>query len=126
MTRYKFSFKDRKKINKYGVDISIYNLKNPLVNIVYEEVKEGHFEEFLNTKSTFIWFIFEGKGTFIINDEKFPVEAKDIIVVPPNNRIHYFGSMKMTLTTIPAFNSKDERHIRDIKLEESPYLKINN
>jgi|SRR3990167_348706 len=122
-SKFKFSFTDGKTINKYGVDITIYNLNNPKVNIAYEEVKEGHFEEFLNTKSTFIWFIFEGEGTFVINDEKIPVGAKDIIMVPPNNRIHYFGNMKMTLTTIPAFNPKDERHIRVVKKEESPYYK---
>lgn len=119
MTQFKFSFKNAKKNNKYGVDIYNYNLNTFETSIVYEEVREGHFEEFLNTRSTFIWFIIEGKGIFVINDEKIPVEAKDIIVIPPNNRIYYFGNMKMTLTTVPAFNVKDEKHIRDIKKQES-------
>jgi cupin superfamily acireductone dioxygenase involved in methionine salvage len=123
MTQYKFPFSGAKTINKYGVDISIYNLANPNVNMVYEEVVEGHFEEFLNTKSTIVWFIFDGEGTFVINDEKIPVVAKDVVVVPPNNRIHYFGNMKMTLTTVPPFNANDEKHIRDVKKEESPYFK---
>lgn len=123
MNQYKFPFQNAKTINKYGVDISLYNLTNPQINVVYEEVTEGHFEEFLNTKSTIIWFICEGEGMFVIDDEKIPVKAKDIIIVPPNHRIHYFGSMKMTLTTTPPFNVADERHIRDVKKEESPYFK---
>lgn len=123
MSQYKFSFQNAKTINKYGVDISLYSMNNPGMNVVYEEVVEGHFEEFLNTKSTIVWFIFEGNGTFVINDEKIPVTAKDIVVVPPNNRIHYFGAMKMTLTTTPPFNSSDEKHIRTVMKEESPYFK---
>jgi len=123
MNKFKFSFKDTKTKHKYGVDITLYGLNKPEANIVYEEVQEGHFEEFLSTKSTYMWFIIEGKGTFVINDEKISVNAKDIIAVPPNNRIHYFGKMKMILFTVPAYNEKNERHIRNIKKEESPYVK---
>lgn len=123
MNKYKFFYKDAKIKNKYGVDISLYNLNNPKVNIVYEEVKEGHFEEFLSKRSTYTWFIFKGEGTFVVNDEKIPVKAKDIVMVSPNNRIHYFGNMKMVLITVPAYNAKYERHIREIKKEESPYYK---
>ncbi|PIV09175.1 hypothetical protein COS31_01220 [Candidatus Roizmanbacteria bacterium CG02_land_8_20_14_3_00_36_15] len=123
MNKFKFSFKDTKTKHKYGVDITLYGLNKPEANIVYEEVQEGHFEEFLSTKSTYMWFIIEGKGAFVINDEKISVNAKDIIAVPPNNRIHYFGKMKMILFTVPAYNEKNERHIRNIKKEESPYVK---
>ncbi len=120
--KYKFSFEEAKTINKFGVNITLYSLNNPDANIVYEEVEEGHFEEFLSTKSTYTWFIVEGEGTFIIDDEKVPVAAKDIVTVPPNKRIHYFGKMKMVLFTVPAFNVENERHIRDVKKEESPYF----
>jgi len=54
MNKFKFSFKDAKRVNKYGVDIFLYGLNNPDANIVYEEVPEGHFEEFLSTKSTYM------------------------------------------------------------------------
>lgn len=121
MNNYKFSFANTKTINKYGVDITLYGINKPEANIVYEEVKEGHFEEFLSTKSTYMWFIIEGTGIFIVNDEKIPVETKDIIVVPPNNRIHYFGQMKMVLLTVPAFNETNERHIRNVLKKENPY-----
>jgi mannose-6-phosphate isomerase-like protein (cupin superfamily) len=123
MNKYKFSHKEAKTINKYGVNITSYCLNNPDANIVYEEVTEGHFEEFLSIKSTYTWFVVEGSGTFVINDEKIQVEAKDIVMVPPNNKIHYFGKMNMILFTVPEFNVENERHIRDVKKEESPYFK---
>ena len=122
MNKYKYSFRYAKIVQKYGVNISLYDLHNPDANIVYEEVTEGHFEEFLSTKSTYTWFIIDGEGTFVINDEKTQVTAKDIIMVPPNKRIHYFGKMRMVLFTVPAFNAVNEKHIRDIKKEESPYF----
>lgn len=122
MSKYKFSHTDSKTINKFGVDITLYGINQPGANIVYEDVKEGHFEEFLNTVSTCMWFIIDGKGTFVIDDEKTEVGAKDLVVVPPNKRIHYFGTMRMLLVTTPAFDMKNERHIRDVKKEESPYF----
>lgn len=122
MNIYKFPYSNTKTVNKYGVDITLYGLNNPDFNIVYEEVSEGHFEEFLSTKSTYTWFIVEGEGTFVIDDEKVSVVAKDIVTVLPNKRIHYFGKMKMVLFTVPAFNVNNEKHIRDVKKEESPYF----
>ncbi|MFZ2206114.1 MAG: cupin domain-containing protein [Microgenomates group bacterium] len=123
MSQYKHSYSDSKTINKFGVNITLYNINQPGANIVYEEVKEGHFEEFSNTVSTCMWFIIEGKGTFVIDDEKTEVSSRDVVVVPPNKRIHYFGNMKMLLITTPAFDAKNERHIRDVRKEESPYFK---
>lgn len=122
MSKYKYSYNDSKTINKFGVDITLYGINQPGANIVYEDVKEGHFEEFLNTVSTCMWFVIDGKGAFVIDDEKIEAIAKDLIVVPPNKRIHYFGNMKMLLVTTPAFDMKNERHIRDVKKEESPYF----
>jgi hypothetical protein len=111
---------DAAKINKFGVDITFYGEQAPS-NLVYEEVLEGHFEEFYNDISTHMWFIFEGKGTFVIDDQKFEVTAKDLVVVPPKKRIHYFGGMKMVLITTPAWEEKNEHHVRDVDLIESPY-----
>lgn len=74
-----------------------------------------------DTESTYAWFIIDGNGTFVIDDEKIEVNSKDLVVVPPNKRIHYFGKMKMLLCTSPAFNPANEQHVRDIDPSESPY-----
>lgn len=118
---YKYSSADARKFHKFGVDITSYDIQNPNCNFVYESVNEGHFEEFYSDVSTYIWFIIEGKGTYVIDDEHIPAEALDAIVVPPKHRIHYFGTMKMLLITSPPFDAKNEHHVRDVEKSENPY-----
>jgi mannose-6-phosphate isomerase-like protein (cupin superfamily) len=119
--KYKYPIEEARKINKFGVDISIYGASVPTNSIVYEEVEIGHLEEFSDDVSTHMWFIIEGKGTFVIDDEKVEVSQKDLVVVPPKKRIHYFGKMRMLLCTTPAFNAANEHHVRDVSPDESPH-----
>lgn len=120
--QYKFSVKNASKFNKYGIDLVVYGENLPEANVVHVSVKEGHFEEFYDIKSTYTYYIVEGKGTFLLNDEKIEAEAADLIVIPAKTRIHYFGTMEMVLTVAPAFNEKNERHVRIVDRSESPYL----
>jgi mannose-6-phosphate isomerase-like protein (cupin superfamily) len=121
--QYLFPYDEAKTIQKFGVDITLFGEDVSTSNLVYEEVKTGHLEEFYDDVSTYMWFIIEGNGTFVINDKRVEVGPKDLIVVPPKKRIHYFGKMKMMLCVTPAFNEKNEHHVRDIDLAESPYSK---
>lgn len=118
---YKITHSESKQINKFGVDISIYPLDFTAYKFVYESVAEGHFEEFYSDVSTYTWFIFEGNGTFVIDDEKITVTGLDVVSVPPKHRVHYFGNMKMLLLTSPKFDEKNEHHVRDVDKKESPY-----
>lgn len=118
--KYVYPLKDATVVQKFGVDISIYGAEAPS-GFVYEETEAGHFEEFYNVESTYTWFIVEGSGTFVIDDEKLDVSPRDLVVVPPNKRVHYFGKMKMLLCTSPAFNLNNERHVRYVDPSESPY-----
>jgi mannose-6-phosphate isomerase-like protein (cupin superfamily) len=120
--KYLFPFDEARTINKFGVDISIFGTNVETANFVYEATEVGHLEEFMSAKSTFMWFVIEGNGTFVIDDEQIRVKPKDVIVVPPGKRIHYFGKLKMLLCTTPAFNPADEKHIRDVRPSESPYF----
>lgn len=119
--KYLFPFREAQSIGKFGVAMSIYGTAVSSGNFVYEETDAGHLEEFVDTKSTYMRFIIEGRGTFVIDDEKVEASAKDVIVVPPGKRIHYFGRLKMLLCTTPAFDSANAQHIRDVKISESPY-----
>jgi ethanolamine utilization protein EutQ (cupin superfamily) len=118
---YLYPFADARTISKFGVDITIFDEHVATNNLVYEEVTIGHLEEFYDSVSTHMWFIIEGTGTFVIDDEKVVAGPKDLVVVPPNKRIHYFGSMKMLLCTTPAFDPANEHHVRDVPESESPY-----
>jgi len=122
MAKYKYKPEEAEQFNKYGIDLIVYGENVPSANVVYVEVEEGHLEEFYSEVSTFMYLVFEGEGTFVINNEKIEVKPKDLIVIPPKTRIHYFGKMKMSLTVTPAFNEKDEHHVRMVDVSESPYV----
>jgi len=121
--KYKYTAKEAKKFNKYGIDLTVYGENYPPVNVVHVHVEEGHFEEFYEMQSAFLYYIIQGKGIFFLNDEKVEVEATDLVVIPPKTRIHYFGSMDMVLVVCPAFDEKDERHVRFVEKSENPFLK---
>ena len=123
MKKYKYSAKNAKKVSKFGIDLTLYGEDIPEVNIVHVRVKEGHYEEFYNVKSTFIYYIINGEGIFYLNGIETKAEAGDLIVIPPKTKIYYFGSMEMTLTVTPTFDEKNERHVRFIDKSENPYLK---
>ena len=119
--QYKFTADKAQKFNKHGIDLTVYDEGYPPVNVVHVSVEKGHFEEFYSTKSSYVYYVYEGEGTFVLNDEPIEAKATDLIVIPPKTRIHYFGKMKMVLTVCPAFDEKDEHHVRFVEESESPY-----
>lgn len=120
--KYKYTAKEAKKFNKYGIDLTVYGENYPPVNVVHVHVAEGHYEEFYDEKSAFIYYIIKGKGTYVLNDEKIEVEATDLLVIPAKTRIYYFGTMDMVLVVCPAFDAKNEHHVRFIEKKENPYI----
>lgn len=123
MNKYKYLAQDAAKFNKHGIDLIIYGEDVPVANVVHVSVDEGHFQEFSDKESHYIYYIYEGEGVFVIDDEKIEAKSTDLIVIPPNTRIHYFGKMKMVLTVSPAFKESNEKHIRFVEKDESPYAK---
>lgn len=119
--QYKYTAKNAHKFNKHGIDLTAYNEDVPEANVVFVSVDKGHFQEFYDIESYYIYYIIEGKGTFVLDDKKIEAEATDLIVIPPKTRIHYFGTMKMVLTVSPAFKEENERHVRFVDEKESPY-----
>ncbi len=122
MTKFKYTADQADKFNKHGIDLTIYNENVPQANVVHVSVDEGHFQEFSDNESFYIYYIYQGHGLFVLNDEKIEAKETDLIVIPPKTRIHYFGTMKMVLTVTPAFNEANENHIRFIDKSESPFL----
>lgn len=118
--KYRYTADEAQKFNKHGIDLTVYGEGVAEANVVHVSVEEGHFQEFSDSRSHFMYYIYEGSGVFVLNDEQIPAKATDLIVIPPNTRIHYFGKMKMVLTVTPAFNEADEQHIRFIDRQENP------
>lgn len=123
MKKYKYPASEAIKFNKHGIDLTVYPTDVPSANVVHVSVQEGHFQEFYDVKSTYIYYIIRGEGTFVLDDEQIAAGATGLIVIPPNTRIHYFGKMEMVLTVTPAFQEQNERHVRFVDKEESPYAR---
>lgn len=124
--QYKYTQKDAKKVDKHGINLTIYEGRVPTASVVRVHVDEGHFQEFYDKQSAYLYSIINGRGTFMLNDEPVEAEAGDLIVIPPETRIHYFGTMDMVLTVSPAFDADNEVHVRFVDKSESPYLEKEN
>ncbi len=106
--------KDAIKSRKAGVSMRIY--KGKVANLVFQQTKKGHAEEFYHTKSTFIYYIIQGRGTWFIEGKRHQVKKGDLVVIEPNKRFYYRGKLKQILVTVPPYNPKYEHHVRYIKL----------
>jgi len=113
----KISKESAERKSKFGIDLWVYKTNNKKAGFVYIEVAKGHFEEFYNKVSTFIYYVLEGEGRFYIDGVETLVKATDLIVIPPNTKIYYLGAMKLNLITVPAWSPEDEVHVRDIEIE---------
>lgn len=105
-------------IEKHGVSMMIYTTKKDSSNaaVLYQETVKGHMEEFVHEKSDFMYYILEGRGTWIVEDREYEVQAKDVVVVPAGKRFWFKGNLKQLCITSPAWEEQYERHIRDIQL----------
>lgn len=117
--QYVFSQSEAAKVSKYGIDLDIYGNNSGVVRV---KVQVGHLQEFKHTKSTFTYYIIKGEGTFYLDGQPNPAKTGDLVVIPPNTKIYYFGTMEMVLITSPAWTEEDEIHIRYIDKNESPYV----
>lgn len=119
MTKYVYTEAESKHISKHGINLKLYGAVSEDIDFKRVSVEEGHFEEFKNT-SWFIYYILQGDGVFVLNDEQMTVKPGDIVSIPPNTRIYYFGKLEFTLIVTPPWKSENETHVRDIDPSESP------
>lgn len=121
--KYIYTNSEAKKFSKHGIDITVYNEGVSSANTSHVFVKKGHLQEFYDVKSHYIYYIIKGEGIFVLNGEQVVAKATDLVVIPPNTKIHYFGNMEMVLTVTPAFKEENERHVRFVEEGENPYKK---
>ncbi len=104
-------------VEKHGVDMWIYNGKEQCNDaaVVYQETTKGHYEEFYHSKSTFLFYIIEGKGKWYRDEEELMVETGDLVIIPKNSKFYYIGQFKQICITAPAWEQEYEHHVRMVK-----------
>lgn len=55
-----------------------------------------------------IYFILDGEGMFIINDEESNISQNDLIFVPKNTPYNIIGKLRYLLICSPKFNPKND------------------
>ena len=112
-----FKLKNAQRIEKHGVKMHIYNTQEecPQAAVVYQETEKGHMEEFYHEKSTFIYYILDGEGKWIVEDEEYEVKAKDVLIIPPGKRFYFKGKLKQICVTAPAWEETYEKHVKYIE-----------
>lgn len=110
--KHKFVLKDAYVSGWKGLAFSSYSEKTD-----FERASAGvftvttHHGKVKSLVSDRIYYIMEGEGYFIIDDEKIDVKATDVIIVPKNTVYDYYnlnGPMKLFLVHTPAYSYEDE------------------
>lgn len=91
-----------------------FDLECKDISLSYEDVFKGHDTYDKNDYSSKIYYVLEGEGTFVINNEKMQVKKGDVVEVPKGANFVFAGKMKMLLIMSPAFRLGD-----DIRGEEN-------
>lgn len=78
-----------------------YKLKHlsPYQSIVYAEIKKDHGEVHTNDIER-IYYIIDGIGEFVYNNETIPIKKGDVITVPPKTIYNYRGLRNSTLKVL--------------------------
>jgi mannose-6-phosphate isomerase-like protein (cupin superfamily) len=58
-----------------------------------------------------IYFIIEGAGKFMVDDEETEVGLHDLVFVPKNTPYNMIGKMKYFLVCSPEFRKEDDVHL---------------
>jgi mannose-6-phosphate isomerase-like protein (cupin superfamily) len=105
-------------VTKNHVDMWIYNGREDCAQaaVAYQETSVGHSEEFRHNKSAFVFYIIEGSGEWVIDGTPYPVEATDVVIVPPGTKFFYRGNFKQVCITAPAWEEAYEESVRLVDL----------
>ena len=68
----------------------------------------GRHGKIKNSANDHIYFVVDGKGSFLIGTQNFPAGKNDLIIVPKNPPFDYEGKMKLFLVTVPALDKTKE------------------
>ena len=95
-------------LNGYQFDLDKKGLE-----ISYIDCFKGHDKYCRDTESTLIYYVLEGKGQYVINNEKLSVQKGDVVEVPVNAEFVYAGNMKLILIMTPGFKPENNIEIKD-------------
>lgn len=107
MKAKKLSLADTIKFSREGFSGSVYVEPEDYqgFNALLVTVHGEHPPKRILPGNTRCYFVIEGQGTFVLNEDKHTVKEGDLFVVPADNEYCYRGNMKLFEFNISADNS---------------------
>jgi len=83
-------------------------LKQKDLEIYYVEVEKGHDVFMVSKTITRTYYVLSGSGHFTIENERYPVEAGELLEVPPSVEYSYSGKMTLLVLSTPRWFSGND------------------
>lgn len=99
--------------NVNGHSGKFFGTDSPLTNHLIVECDEKLTVSLIQHKSEFTYYVLEGEGYFIINDQKRPVTHGDLIVLPPKTKYTFGGKLKLFLINTPRYTPEQEEIVKE-------------
>lgn len=108
-----FSPPTKPTFSRVGVTGKIFPTKDIIesTEFLIIETQAGHDTTIIEKACDFCYYILEGSGYFIINDQKETCGVGDLVVIPKGTPFTYKGHLKMLLTVTPPFFPEQEEII---------------
>lgn len=90
-----------------------FGTHSPHTNHLIVECDKKLTVSLIQHKSEFNYYVIEGDGYFVINDQTKAVSAGDLIVLPPGTKYSFGGKLKMLLINTPHYSPDQEEIIKD-------------
>lgn len=98
-----YGFKDRD-----GHDGKFFGTNSDTTQHLIIECKDKLAVALTQRKAEFNYYVIEGTGYFILNDDKQTVTKGDLVVVPPGTKYTFGGQLKMLLINTPKWSADQE------------------
>lgn len=96
--------------NKVGVEGRIFPTELLSKNVQFFTVrtKTGHDTTIIEHKCDFFYYVLEGSGVFIINDNEFSCRIGNLVVIPQGTKFTYKGDLVMLAASSPPWSEEQE------------------
>lgn len=98
-----YGFKDRD-----GHDGKFFGTDSPRTQHMIIECNDKLMVSLTEREAEFTYYLIEGEGYFVFNDERQKVRKGDLVVVPPGTKYTFGGKLKMLLINTPKWSAEQE------------------
>ncbi|MGI8419299.1 MAG: cupin domain-containing protein [Candidatus Levyibacteriota bacterium] len=95
---------------KVGINGKIFPISDLTAKseFVLVQTQSGHETTIIEHDSDFIYYVLEGEGYFLIEDQKESCAQGDLVVIPAGKKFTYKGNLKLLLSCTPPWTQEQE------------------